>query len=162
MADDDAMEPDEEIIDVDVEEEPEEVDAELDPDELDEEELEAADEFEEIDDEFSETEDEEEEADDETDGPVRRSVSAEEDDDDDMLAPDDVEADLDTILKDRIASGDDDQDDEDEEEVAPEPGADAADRVVPRRADEFVCESCFLVKHASQRVGDGNLCRDCV
>jgi len=63
---------------------------------------------------------------------------------------------------DRIASGDDDQDDEDEEEVAPEPGADAADRVVPRRADEFVCESCFLVKHASQRVGDGNLCRDCV
>ena len=70
--------------------------------------------------------------------------------------------DLDTILKDRIASNDDEQDDEDEEEVAPEPGADAADRVVPRRADEFVCESCFLVKHASQRVGDGNLCRDCV
>ncbi len=40
-----------------------------------------------------------------------------------VVDPDDVEADLDTILKDRIASGDDDQDDEDEEEVAPEPGA---------------------------------------
>jgi len=92
----------------------------------------------------------------------KRRATEEEDEDEELVDPDDVEADLDTILKDRIASGDDDQDDEDEEEVAPEPGADAADRVVPRRADEFVCESCFLVKHASQRVGDGNLCRDCV
>ncbi|MEO8693533.1 MAG: DUF4193 family protein [Acidimicrobiales bacterium] len=92
----------------------------------------------------------------------KRRVTEEEDEDDELVDPDDVEADLDTILKDRIASNDDEQDDEDEEEVAPEPGADAADRVVPRRADEFVCESCFLVKHASQRVGDGNLCRDCV
>ena len=92
----------------------------------------------------------------------KRRATEEEDEDEELVDPDDVEADLDTILKDRIASGDDDQDDEDEEEVAPEPGADAADRVVPWRADEFVCESCFLVKHASQRVGDGNLCRDCV
>ncbi|MEO5841542.1 MAG: DUF4193 family protein [Acidimicrobiales bacterium] len=92
----------------------------------------------------------------------KRRATEDEDEDEELVDPDDVEADLDTILKDRIASGDDEQDDEDEEEVAPEPGADAADRVVPRRADEFVCESCFLVKHASQRVGDGNLCRDCV
>jgi len=141
MADDDAMEPDEEIIDVDVEEEPEEVDAELDPDELDEEELEAADEFEEIDDEFSETEDEEEEADDETDGPVRRSVSAEEDDDDDMLAPDDVEADLDTILKDRLVAAEDGE----EEDEEPEDRSETVDRLQPKRSDEQLCPSCFLL-----------------
>lgn len=92
----------------------------------------------------------------------KRRATDEEDEDEELVDPDDVEADLDTILKDRIASGDDEGDDEDEEEVAPEPGADGADRVVPRRADEFVCESCFLVKHASQRVGNGNICRDCV
>jgi Domain of unknown function (DUF4193) len=92
----------------------------------------------------------------------KRRAAEDEDEDEDVVDPDDVEADLDTILKDRIASSDDEQDDEDEEETVPEPGADAADRVLPRRADEFVCESCFLVKHASQRVGDSNICRDCV
>jgi Domain of unknown function (DUF4193) len=92
----------------------------------------------------------------------KRRPTEDEDEDEDVVDPDDVEADLDTILKDRIASSDDEQDDDDEEEVVPEPGADAADRVLPRRADEFVCESCFLVKHASQRVGDSNICRDCV
>jgi hypothetical protein len=105
----------------------------------------------------------EEEEEEETPAAARkRRATDEEDEDEELVDPDDVEADLDTILKDRIASGDDEADDEDEEEVAPEPGADGADRVVPRRADEFVCESCFLVKHASQRVGNGNICRDCV
>ena len=104
----------------------------------------------------------EEEEDEEAPAARKRRATEDEDEDDDVIDPDDVEADLDTILRDRIAASDDEQDDEDEEEVAPEPGADAADRVLPRRADEFVCESCFLVKHASQRVGDSNLCRDCV
>jgi len=105
----------------------------------------------------------EEEEDEEVPATARkRRPTDDEDEDEDVVDPDDVEADLDTILKDRIASSDDEQDDDDEEEVVPEPGADAADRVLPRRADEFVCESCFLVKHASQRVGDGNICRDCV
>ena len=103
----------------------------------------------------------EEEEDEEAPAARKRRATEDDDEDEELVDPDDVEADLDTILKDRIASGDDDQDDEDEEEVAPEPGADGADRVVPRRADEFVCESCFLVKHASQRVGDSNICRDC-
>ncbi|TML11709.1 MAG: DUF4193 family protein [Actinobacteria bacterium] len=104
----------------------------------------------------------EEEEDEEAPAARKRRATEDDDEDEELVDPDDVEADLDTILKDRIASGDDDQDDEDEEEAAPEPGADGADRVVPRRADEFVCESCFLVKHASQRVGDSNICRDCV
>ena len=34
---------------------------------------------------------------------------------------------------------------------------------VPKRPGEFVCQSCFLVKHPSQ-LADGKrmLCRDCV
>ena len=104
----------------------------------------------------------EEDEDEEAPAARKRRATDEEDEDEELVDPDDVEADLDTILKDRIASGDDEGDEEDEEEIAPEPGTDGADRVVPRRADEFVCESCFLVKHASQRVGNSNICRDCV
>ena len=104
----------------------------------------------------------EEDEDEEAPAARKRRATDEEDEDEELVDPDDVEADLDTILKDRIASGDDEGEDEDEEEIAPEPGTDGADRVVPRRADEFVCESCFLVKHASQRVGNSNICRDCV
>jgi hypothetical protein len=34
---------------------------------------------------------------------------------------------------------------------------------VPQGADEFVCQSCFLVRHRSQKVVRGGLecCRDC-
>jgi hypothetical protein len=114
------------------------------------------------DDEISDTLTEEEEDEEEAPAARKRRTAEEEDEDEELVDPDDVEADLDTILRDRIASGEDEGDDEDEEEVAPEPGTEGADRVVPRRADEFVCESCFLVKHASQRVGNSNICRDCV
>ena len=49
------------------------------------------------------------------------------------------------------------------------PGADHADEeltvpVVPMRANEFRCSSCFLVHHRSQLAGERNgqpLCRDC-
>ena len=49
------------------------------------------------------------------------------------------------------------------------PGADVPDEeltvsVVPMRADEFRCDSCFLVHHRSQlivRPSGNNLCRDC-
>ena len=115
-----------------------------------------------VDDEISDALTDDEEDEEEVTTARKRRATDEEDEDEELVDPDDVEADLDTILRDRIASGDDDADDEDEEEIAPEPGADGADRVGPRRADEFVCESCFLVKHASQRVGNSNICRDCV
>ena len=67
------------------------------------------------------------------------------------LAPDDVEADLDTILKDRIASGED-QDDEDEEETAeaPPPPAATGEPVAPKRDDEWTCEGCFFIVSPSQ------------
>jgi Domain of unknown function (DUF4193) len=49
------------------------------------------------------------------------------------------------------------------------PGADLSDEeltvsVVPMRADEFRCDSCFLVHHRSQLVvhsSGRSLCRDC-
>lgn len=81
-------------------------------------------------------------------GPVRRSVAAEdEDDDDDMVAPDDVEADLDTILKDRLVANDDEAEDDEDEE--PEERGDTGDRIQPKRADEELCPSCFLLVRQS-------------
>ena len=51
----------------------------------------------------------------EAEAPAKR-VKADDDEDDDELDPDDVEADLDTILKDRIAAGDDEEEEECEDE----------------------------------------------
>ena len=146
MADDEeVLEPD----DFEVEEEEPEP-AELDEDELDDAELDEVvlggdddDEFVVLGDEFGEGEDETEQTD--SDGPVRRSVpSDEDDDDDDMVTPDDVEADLDTILKDRLIAADDEGNDDDE----PEEKGEAADRLQPKRPDEQLCPSCFLlVRH---------------
>lgn len=93
--------------------------------------------------------------------PKARKVTDEDDDDDeDEPDPDDVEDDLDTILKDRIASGDDLEDDEDEEELA---AGESASRAPARRIEEFVCQSCFLLKPHSQ-LADAKtmLCADCV
>ena len=37
------------------------------------------------------------------------------------------------------------------------------ERVLPKQPDEFVCRSCFLVKHPSQLAAAKKiLCRDCV
>jgi hypothetical protein len=71
------------------------------------------------------------------------------DDDDDELDPDDVEADLDAILKDRIAAADDEDEDESEEDI-PAPKADTPDGVVPKRANEFTCMGCFLLVNRNQ------------
>ncbi|MEZ5250976.1 MAG: hypothetical protein R2713_17710 [Ilumatobacteraceae bacterium] len=59
-----------------------------------------------------------------------------------MLAPDDVEADLDTILKDRLVAAEE-EGNEDEEE--PEERGEQADRLQPKRADEQLCPNCFLL-----------------
>jgi hypothetical protein len=144
MADDD------EEITVDPEEDFEPEEAEIDPAELDEDELDddvlvEEDEFVDVDDDFVAVEEDEEDEDD-TSGPVRRSVTSEdEDEDDDMLAPDDVEADLDTILKDRLVAADDEEDEEEE----PEERGESADRLQPKRADEQLCPSCFLLVRQS-------------
>lgn len=143
MADDD-----EEVIGPDEfeEETEDEEPAELTDEDLDEEALVEDDEFGEIDDPFDADAEAEAEEDDEaeTEGPVRKSVPADEDDDDDdIIAPDDVEADLDTILKDRLVAADDDASEDEEDE--PEDRSESSDRLQPKRADEQLCPSCFLL-----------------
>ena len=94
----------------------------------------------------------------------KSSDDDDEEEEDDELDPDDVEADLDTILKDRIAAQPDEADDEDEEEQ-PETDdrGDGTGRIQPRKPGEFVCQSCFLVKHPSQLADPQRmLCSDCV
>jgi Domain of unknown function (DUF4193) len=150
-------EPEEELDEADI-------DPDIDPDELDEEELvddeegafvelEPDDDLEVIED---EAEVEAEEA------PVRRAAGEEEDDDEDLVDPDDVEADLDTILKDRLVAASDEPE-EDDEEVEVDDRGDPVDRILPKRPGEFVCQSCFLVKHPSQLADvKRQLCADCV
>jgi hypothetical protein len=160
MADDEFADDFEETL-----EELEEDEPDLD-DDLDEPDLEDA----EIDDDLVVVDDdlvevvEDEEEDEEEAAPVvkKRRAADEEDDEEELIDPDDVEADLSAILKDRIAAGDDEQDEDEEETAEADTSADSGDRVQPRRSDEFVCQSCFLVKHISQRVGADDICRDCV
>jgi hypothetical protein len=95
-------------------------------------------------------------------GKTRRPASEDEDDDEDLIDPDDVEADLDTILKDRLVAAEDEPED-DEEEVETDDRGDPVDRIQPRRPGEFVCQSCFLLKHPSQLADPvGSYCADCV
>jgi hypothetical protein len=78
---------------------------------------------------------------------ARRRPRAEDDEEEEEdIDPDDVEADLDTILKERVASSDDEE--EDEEVEADAPGD--AERVPAKTADEFTCETCFMIVHPRQ------------
>jgi hypothetical protein len=67
----------------------------------------------------------------------------------DEVDPDNLEADLNTILRDRIAASDD-ADDEDTAEADPGQPAEALGTVTPRRDDEWLCEGCFLLVSKSQ------------
>ena len=72
-----------------------------------------------------------------------------------------MEASLDEILKERLVVEDEEEEDEEVPEV--DDRSEIADRVLPKQPDEFVCRSCFLVKHPSQLADPKRmLCRDCV
>jgi hypothetical protein len=94
---------------------------------------------------------------------AKAGTAGEESDDEEDEEPDDedVEASLDTILKERLVV-EEPEDDED----TPEPEdrtADGVERVLPKQPGEFVCRSCFLVKHPNQLADRKKmLCRDCV
>ncbi len=99
--------------------------------------------------------------------PVPKKVAsvegdADEDEDEDDEDPDDVEADLDTILKDRlVVAEDDEEEDEDEGAVETDDRGDTA-KVRPRAAGEFLCMSCFLVMPQNQLADPKRqICRDC-
>jgi Domain of unknown function (DUF4193) len=154
------------------------------PEDLDEEDLEDLDEEEEvIDDEAIIDDDDEaiiddddeaiidddietEDLEDEVVVPETKVVREDEDEDEEEEDEDsdDVEASLDVILKERLVVVDDDDDDDDEEEVGdPDERGDSQIRVLPKQPGEFVCQSCFLVKHPSQLADEARmLCRDCV
>lgn len=119
--------------------------------EPDEEDLEDVDIDDDDDDEVLDDEDEEDEV----------AVLDDEDEEDE-----EVEASLDVILRERLVVPDDseeDSEDEDEEDIEPEDKSEIAAKVLPKRPGEFVCASCFLVKHPSQLADrEHMLCRDCV
>lgn len=126
-------------------------DGEPDPDELDGDE-DLADVPDDDDDDDVVADEEEEDDDDEaeavpkTRAKKRATGDEEEDEDDDLLSPDDVEADLDRILKDRMVTVEEEDDDE---EVEPDERGEGGDRLQPKRADEQLCPSCFLLVRAS-------------
>jgi Domain of unknown function (DUF4193) len=82
------------------------------------------------------------------------SETAEDEDDeegvvdlDEELHPDDVEEPLDVLLQERTASAtlEDDEEEIEEDEGDGDDRADGPTRIVPRRPDEFLCQSCFLL-----------------
>ncbi len=153
MADDD------EIDDADEFEEDLDDDVDVDVDELDEEDLEAVIDVDVDDEVIDDTFDPdaevvavvEEEVPD-APAPRARKKAASDDEteeDEEEADPDDVEADLDTILKDRIAAAEDEEDEE-EAEAADTRGPETPDGVTPKKANEFVCTGCFLLVNRGQ------------
>ncbi len=103
------------------------------------------------------------------DNPADISTDDDLDDDDDQtvvvledeLHPDDVEASLDILLKEKTTS--DRPEDEDLEDAESEADrVEGTNKVKPRGDDEFLCDSCFLVLPLSQLApGQKERCRDC-
>lgn len=122
---------------------PEEIDIELD---LDGEEIDVLDDdplLVDDDDEVDVLDDDDDDDDDSLGATIVRKAGDDDDDDDDMVAPDDVEEDLASILKDRLAS--EDLPAEEDEIAEPDERGMGEDAIQPKRADEVLCSSCFLL-----------------
>lgn len=79
------------------------------------------------------------------------------------LAEVDHEADLGEILARQFGLEAAEEDEEEAAPVAPPTGEEDEGLVAPRRADEFVCRNCFLVKSHWQLADPARgLCEDCV
>ncbi len=97
---------------------------------------------------------------------VATPETAEDDEEDDVvdldeeLHPDDVEEALDVVLRERtVAAGLEEDEDEDDE---PDDRGEAGTKIVPRRDNEFLCRSCFLVLPRHQLADEKRMiCRDC-
>ena len=94
-----------------------------------------------------------EDADEKGPRPVDRSGH----EDDEEPDPDDVEADLEAILRDRISARDDDEEDEDEG-PATDPGG--TDQPSARQETELVCPHCFLLVQA-ETIAETGECGHC-
>jgi hypothetical protein len=154
-------------------EEPDLEDDDVDVDDLDEDDLDLDDE-----DDVLDTLDEDEEGEEEAEGddatggvevptpPATLTTSDEEEDEivdlDEELHPDDVEEPLDVLLQERTASGSLEDEDTEDEEIETDERGDGPTRILPRRADEFLCSSCFLVLPRTQLADEAKMvCRDC-
>jgi hypothetical protein len=60
-----------------------------------------------------------------------------------------VEADLDTILKDRLVTAEEQNEEDEEAAEVDDPRADPGDRLQPKRSDEQLCSHCFLLVRAT-------------
>jgi hypothetical protein len=95
--------------------------------------------------------------------PIVAEVEEEDEDDvvdlDEELHPDDVEEALDVVLRERtVAAGLEGEEEDDEPD---EPG-EGGTKIVPRRENEFLCRSCFLVLPRHQLADETKMiCRDC-
>lgn len=118
--------------------EPEEIDEDIDLEEGDDLDLIEDDEL----DDDGLLEDDDEDDDDSLGATIVRKATDDDEDDDDMVAPDDVEEDLAEILKDRLASEQAPDDEDDQAEPDEKGGEDA---LQPKRADEVLCKSCFML-----------------
>jgi hypothetical protein len=97
---------------------------------------------------------------------VEPAEPAEEDEEDDVvdldeeLHPDDVEEALDVVLRERTVAAGLEGDEEDDDE--PDEPGEAGTKIVPRRENEFLCKSCFLVLPRHQLADEKRMiCRDC-
>jgi hypothetical protein len=95
------------------------------------------------DDEDALLDDDDDDDDDSMGATIVRKPGDDDDDEDDMVAPDDVEEDLSKILKDRLAS--EDLPAEEDEVPDNEERSTGDDELQPKRADELLCSSCFLL-----------------
>ena len=79
---------------------------------------------------------------------------------DEELHPDDVEEALDVVLRERtVAQGLEEEEEEDDE---PDDRGEPGTKIVPRRDNEFLCKSCFLVLPRHQLADEKRMiCRDC-
>lgn len=79
---------------------------------------------------------------------------------DEELHPDDVEEALDVVLRERtVAQGLEEEEEEDDE---PDDRGEPGTKIVPRRENEFLCKSCFLVLPRHQLADEKRMiCRDC-
>lgn len=89
-----------------------------------------------------------EESSDDTSRAIARPAGEDYDEDEELITPDDVEADLDTILKDRMVAAEEVPAEEEEDEEVDD-RSDNADRLQPKRPDEQLCSSCFLLVRES-------------
>jgi len=79
-----------------------------------------------------------------SDGAAKKA-SDDEDEDEDLRTEDDVEADLDAILREKLTAAEEVPLEDDEEEVVVDDKTDGLERLQPRRPDEIQCTQCFLL-----------------